>query len=255
MIRLIRKDINEIIVPAIKQIEPQYTADAGWIDILSNAISTVLFKWSSPQFQAVAAQIASQFVQTSNSKTRKAFNGDVKRIGLDIYGDSPELQNYIDAAIYDNTQLIKSIPSQYLERVQSIVTTNTRAGLRPSSIVKVLQDQFDITENRAKLIARDQTSKLAGDLAEKRQREAGFPYFEWNDSDDQRVRHRHEEIANRVTAYGKGIYSWSDLPLSDTGKPIKPGSDYQCRCFARPVSQREVDENRKAGRTNPAVKR
>ena len=255
MIRLIRKDINEIIVPAIKQIEPQYTADAGWIDVLSNAINTVLFKWSSPQFQAVAEQIAAQFVQTSNSRTRKAFNGDMKRIGLDIYGDSPELQNYIDAAIYDNTQLIKSIPSQYLDRVQSIVTTNTRAGLRPRAIESLLVEQFGITERRAKMIARDQTSKLAGDLAEKRQIEAGFPYFEWNDSDDQRVRDRHEEIANRVTAYGRGIYRWDNLPLSNEGKPIKPGSDYQCRCFARPVSQREVDENVKAGRTNPAVKR
>jgi len=179
----------------------------------------------------------------------------MKRIGLDIYGDSQVLQDYLDASVYDNTQLIKSIPSQYLTRVQTIVTTNTRAGLRPSAITKVIQDEFGVTERRAKMIARDQTSKLTGDLMEKRQREAGFPYFEWNDSDDSRVRARHEQLANRVTAYGRGIYRWDNLPLSDEGKPIKPGSDYQCRCIAIPISQREVDENRKAGRTNPAVKR
>ena len=105
------------------------------------------------------------------------------------------------------------------------------------------------------MIARDQTSKINGELAEKQQKGAGFEYFQWIDSDDSRVRHRHSEIANKVTAYGKGIYRWDDLPLSDKGVPIKPGSDYQCRCIARPVSAREVKANQDAGRTAPGVLR
>lgn len=165
------------------------------------------------------------------------------------------MTDYIQASIVDNTRLITSIPEQYLTQVESIVFNNVRAGGRPSAIAKQLQQQLGVTERRAKMIARDQTSKVNADLSEKRQREAGFPYFEWVDSDDERVRDRHEYLADHVTQYGKGIYRWDDLPLSDKGEPISPGKDYQCRCIARPVSQEEVDENIKAGRTRPGVKR
>lgn len=73
------------------------------------------------------------------------------------------------------------------------------------------------------MIARDQTAKVNGDLASRRQRAVGINYFQWIDSDDERVRSRHESIANRLTAYGKGIYRWDNPPLSDRGVPIIPG--------------------------------
>lgn len=254
MIRLIRKDINDVIVPAIRATQAEYTADS-WVQTIVAALDLVIAKWSSPQFNIAANQLAQSFVQSTNTRNRESFNSDMKRIGLDVFGDSPELQSYIDASVYDNSQLIKSISSQYLERVQTIVTTNTRAGVRPSAIESLLRDQFGVTDRRAKMIARDQTAKLNGQLAERRQKNTGFEYFGWEDSDDSRVRHRHDEIANKVTAYGVGIYRWDNLPLSSEGTPISPGSDYQCRCYARPVSQREVDENVKAGRTRPGVYR
>ena len=112
-----------------------------------------------------------------------------------------------------------------------------------------------MSDKRAKLIARDQTAKIAGNLNERRQRSVGFVYFRWLDSGDSRVRDRHEDIADKVTAYGKGVYRWNHPPLNEKGEEILPGQDYQCRCTAVPVSQVEVDRNVKAGRTQPGVKR
>jgi len=256
LVREVRKDINEQIIPIVKSIETQYTADAvSWVDLLTSTIDRVIAKWQSPEFNQLAQLLASRFVQTTADITRGRFERSMKSVGLNIYGDSPAIQGYIDASIYDNVGLIKSIPDQYLERVRSIVNTNVRAGLRPSAMIPQLVNQFGVTERRAKFIARDQTAKVNGDLAEKRQINAGFPYFQWDDSDDERVRHSHEELANRVTAYGKGVYRWDNLPLGKDGKPIKPGYEYGCRCVARPVDQREVDANVKAGRVNKSVKR
>ena len=254
LVRMIKADIDEQIVPVLRQLAPQYTAD-GWVDTLSSVINQVLYRWSSPQFNVLAAQLAAKFVQSTSAVTLKRFQASMESFGIDVYQDSPAFQDFVDVVIQDNTQLIKSIPSQYLERVQSIVYGNTRAGLRPSVITKQLQEQFGVTQRRAKMIARDQTTKINGQISEKRQASAGFEYFQWIDSDDSRVRHRHDELANRVTAYGKGIYRWDNLPLSDDGKPISPGSDFQCRCIARPVSNQEVEANKKAGRVNPALKR
>ena len=125
--------------------------------------------------------------------------------------------SYLEASVYDNTQLIKSIPDIYLDRVESIIMTNIRAGNRSSAIAKQLTEQFGIESRRAKFIARDQTEKINGDLNAKRQTSVGFEYFQWVTSKDQRVRDKHREIANKVTAYGKGVYRWDNPPIGENG--------------------------------------
>ena len=265
LVREIRKDINEILLPQLRKLAPFYQTDSipnhvvmtvdNWFDDITATLRMIISKWSSPQFRDIADEISSNFVRTADRVNRERFNNDLRRFGIDIFGDAPELLDYVEASIYDNTRLIMSIPDQYLTQVESIVVTNVRAGGRPASIERALRDQFGVTESRARLIARDQTAKVSGDLASKRQQSSGFEYFQWVDSDDERVRDRHEDIANRVTAYGPGIYRWDNPPLSDRGTPIIPGQDFQCRCFARPVLASEVEENQRAGRTRPGVRR
>lgn len=256
MVRSIRKDINEQLVPMLRQLAPEYVSDSvttdSYVDLIVATLRNIVNRWQSPTFRSVAESIAQRFVTTTNNVNAKGYT---ESFGIDVFAGSPELENYLQASTYNNTQLITSIPEQYLNQVESIVMTNVRSGNRPSAIVKLLSDQFGVTQRRAKMIARDQTTKINGDLSEKRQRAAGFPYFQWIDSDDQRVRTRHGNIANKITQYGKGVYRWDYLPLSDKGVPIKPGEDYQCRCIARPVSQAEVDRNIKNGLTQPGVKR
>ena len=258
IVRAIRKDIDAALIPMIKALERDYIADS-WVDVIAGGLRGLLEKWSSEKYKALANRIAGQFVQSANTENDKKFKNslgiEVQGMGINIYGGSPELQDYLAASAYDNAQLIKSIPAQYLGQVESLVMANMRAGLRPSAITKQLQQQFGITQRRAKFIARDQTSKINGDLNEKRQKAIGGEYFEWLSSDDERVRHNHKMIANRVTAYGKGVYRWDNLPLSEKGEPIKPGSDYNCRCVSIIVSKEQVEDNKKQGRVAPDVKR
>ena len=224
IVRGVREDINSVLIPAIRALQRQYMGDA-WSDDVKSIFNRIREKWSSPAFKALADRIASQFVRNAGTINAERFK---KSVGIDVYGDSPELQDYLSASIFDNTRLIESIPSQYLDQVESIVYTNMRAGLRSSAIVDEIQSRFGVTRNRAVMIARDQTAKVNGDIAEKRMRNVGFEYFQWLTSSDERVRDRHREIADKVTEYGPGVYRWDNLPLSDDGEPIKPGSDYQC---------------------------
>jgi len=260
MVREIKNDVNQLL-PLLRQLAPEYQTDSviatndGYVTEITSALRRLLDKWSSPEFRNVANQVAAKFVRTANDINAKRFSKSMKGFGIDIFGDDTSLQEYVDASIFDNTRLITSIPEQYLTQVESIVMTNVRAGGRPSAIAKLLQKQFDVTENRAKMIARDQTAKVNGDLNKKRQIATGFEYFQWLTSEDERVRDRHDDISDKITAYGRGIYRWDTPPISDQGTPIIPGQDFQCRCTGRPVSQREVDENVKAGKTRPGVKR
>lgn len=257
MVIRVRNDVDKHIMPVVRSMAPEYVGDSvptvdSWVDVLVGTIRSVTARWSSPAFQSVARRIAEQFV-TEAATVNAARNR--KDLGIDIFVDNQELLDYVQASIYDNTRLITSIPEQYLTNVESIIMTNVRAGMRPSAITQLLVDQFGVTERRAKMIARDQTAKLNGDLNRIRQTAAGFPYFEWDDSDDERVRKRHDEIARKVTAYGPGVYRWDNPPLSDRGTPIIPGSDFSCRCIARGVTQAEVDRNVAQGRTRPGVLR
>lgn len=246
--RAIKKDIDQLLIPALRDEQRNYTADATWFDRLSAVLRRIRERWDSPQFRALADFTARRFVNAVDGRVQKTF-------GVDVYGNDESLNTIIEASIYDNTRLIKSIPEQYLSQVESIVVTNTRTGTRSSSIVKQLSEQFGVTERRAKFIARDQTAKVNSAVAQKRIIAAGYEYFQWKTSRDARVRDRHDKIANTVTEYGLGVYRYDNPPLSDKGEPILPGQDYQCRCTQRPVSQREVDRNIERGLTRPGVKR
>lgn len=248
IVNAIRKDINEYLIPALKSEQSNYTADATWFDRLAAILRRIRERWESPQFRALSEVVAHRFVNAVDDRTQKS-------LGFDVYGNNEALNTVIEASIYDNTRLIRSIPEQYLSQVESIVVTNTRAGIRSSAIASQLADQFGVTERRAKFIARDQTAKVNSAVAQKRIIASGFEYFQWRTSRDSRVRDRHRAIADKVTEYGRGVYRYDNPPLSDKGEPILPGTDYQCRCTQRPVSNREVERNKERGLTAPGVKR
>jgi SPP1 gp7 family putative phage head morphogenesis protein len=257
IVRAVSKDINVNLMPTVRNLAPEYQRDGAlvmdsWVDVLTAALRAVRIRWTNPRFQALANQIASRFVMGANNSNRRRTERDM---GIDIFSDSTVISEYVQASIADNVRLIQSIPDQYLTQVESIVMTNVRSGGRPSSIAKSLQQQLGVTERRAKMIARDQTAKVNGQLNAKRQQDVGFEYFKWSTSHDERVRDRHEDISEKRTAYGIGVYRWDNPPLSDRGTPIVCGQDFQCRCIAIPVSNEEVDANVKAGRVVKGVKR
>lgn len=254
MVRRIKKDIDQSIKPQVKDLEFEYTADS-WADVIEVSLAALRQRWSGAVFNRFAERMASNFVQAVNLQNQQQFQNQYKSFGINIYAGNQAVSDYLDATVKDNVRLIKSIPDQYLTQVESIVLGNMRAGMRPSAINKQLQDQFGVTERRARVISRDQTSKAANGLAKKMMQSAGFEYYEWITSEDERVRSRHRKISDKVTAYGKGIYRWDDPPLSDKGEPISPGTDYSCRCIARPVLESEVKANQKAGRVAKGVKR
>lgn len=246
LVRAIRQDINEEIIPLIRSLEPQYIGDSavfdGWAPDIAAVFERVAAKWASPTFIGAAKSVAGSFVSAMGVQNSKRFARSVGSIGLDVFGDSQKLSDILEASIADNTRLIKTIPAQYLTQVESIVMANMKSGLRPSAIVKQLQEQFGVTKRRAAVIARDQTSKANGELSKQRQEDAGFEFFRWLDSDDSRVRHRHEVIANADVGYGKGVYRWDSPPKNAKGIPIIPGQEINCRCVPQAMTNRQVKD-------------
>lgn len=241
IINAVKKDIDERLIPAIEAAAPEYVADAWGMDI-QGVIDALLTKWTSRPFRRLAERLASSFVRTALSIVDRQ---QKRSFGIDVLQDSPEIRATMEAAAIQNANLIKSIPERYLNNVANSVLTNMRTGLLPREVAKQIEDEYGVTQRRARFIARDQTAKINGELTKQRQIDAGYEYFRWLSSDDERVRAGHREIAEADVGYGKGIYRWDDLPTNERGERIQPGSDFQCRCSSRPVRNSVVERNRK----------
>jgi uncharacterized protein with gpF-like domain len=111
-----------------------------------------------------------------------------------------------------------------------------------------------VSKNRAKLIARDQTSKLTGLVNQTRQQSIGIEAYIWRTVKDQRVvgnpggKYPEGNKAHGDHHMMEGVWcKWDDPTVfsRDGGKTwIKrpaqapkssPGQDIQCRCHAEPV--------------------
>lgn len=235
----VKADVDALVVPAIDARAPEYVQDA-WGEDMQAITNRLLEKWAAASFIQLSERIAGGFVST----TLAAIDRQNKRsFGIDALQVSSKLRLSMQAAAIQNANLIRSIPEQYLKNVSNTVFANMRAGLLPAEIAKRLEDDYGVARRRARFIARDQTAKVNGELTKQRQIDAGYEYFRWATSRDGRVRDSHERIARADVGYGPGIYRWDDLPTNERGERIQPGSDYQCRCGARPIRNSKVRRN------------
>ncbi|KKN75974.1 hypothetical protein LCGC14_0375310 [marine sediment metagenome] len=143
-------------------------------------------------------------------------------VGIDL-GAEPAIAPHLAEFARENVRLITTIPEKLLEDVEGIISRGARRGRRASEMATEIRDRFRITENRAKLIARDQTSKLNGELTQLRQTSLGIKKYIWRTAQDERVRDEHAEREGRE-------FLWSQPPSDG-----HPGEPINCRCTAEPV--------------------
>lgn len=167
------------------------------------------------------AKLTGKSVEEWNAKQ---MNGQLESIiEIDLLGNEPWLAREMGAFVVQNVGLIKSIESEYLDQVQSLVATSVRSGLRVEEIAAEIDDRFDVSASRARLIARDQVGKFNGQLTETRQKDLGVEEYTWRGVGDARERDSHRLLNNTRQR-------WDDPP--EVGHP---GEDIQCRCWAEPV--------------------
>ena len=130
--------------------------------------------------------------------------------------------------VENNVSLIQTIPEESLERMREIVYQGFTDGKTTTSMIKEMQRTYGISKRRAALIARDQTSKLNGQIQQAQQLDAGINEYIWCSTGDSRVRSSHAALNGKK-------FSWNNPPDVGHGRRCNPGEDYQCRCIGRPV--------------------
>lgn len=151
-----------------------------------------------------------------------------KALGIDLKGlvHEEDLEEYLRTAAARNAGLITNLSEQTISRIQQTVYSHTLAGGSVGDLRTKLKADFGLSDTRAKLIARDQTSKFNADLTRVRQQQAGIDRYTWQTSHDERVRPRHQKIDGTE-------YKWGEPTGAEDGLP--PGQPIQCRCTARAI--------------------
>lgn len=155
------------------------------------------------------------------SAARSAFKIDLQGV-IEV----EDLEKYLDAAALRNAGLIKGMTDDLVKRIQTVTTNSLISGETVGQLQKKLKREFELSDARARLIARDQTSKLNADLNKIRQQQAGVDDYKWRTSRDERVRDRHRKLDGQEYKYGEATGAEDGL---------EPGQPIQCRCIAQGV--------------------
>lgn len=123
--------------------------------------------------------------------------------------------------------LITSLPRKAAERVQELATGAIYSGDRPATIVAEILKTGFVTESRARLIARTETSRAAAVFMEARARHVGSEGYIWRTAEDGDVRQSHAKMEGKYVA-------WGNPPTLDNMKG-HAGCLPNCRCWAEPV--------------------
>lgn len=136
------------------------------------------------------------------------------------------MQKYMD----DNVGLIKSIPIDAAKRVHKLIKENQYVGLRSTDLIDEIMRIGSISENKAKMIARTETSRYSTALTQMRSESIGADWYVWKAVGDFRTRKGHKRMDGVVV-------SWNDPPSPEKLVGEKAygeyhaGETFNCRCY------------------------
>ena len=162
-----------------------------------------------------------------NTRNQNIIN---KKIGA-VTGIDPKsliategLKSTTNALYEESAQWAKRLRDNALESF----TANSLRGMSMGMSVSEVIEEFKLLEGKtvsdAKMVARTQISTFNSLLTKARAQNLGITRAIWRSSEDERVRHAHDDRNGKEFDLSVGLYSSID------GKTLLPGTDYNCRC-------------------------
>jgi len=131
--------------------------------------------------------------------------------------------------VSENSQYIKTLPSQWADYASKLAFRMTVEGKRPEEIEAELRKVIpEHMQKNLKTIARTESAKANAAIAQARAEDIGIPCYIWRTCRDERVRLSHQRM--------EGVVCFWNNPPSPEGQGFyHPGGTYNCRCFAEPI--------------------
>lgn len=196
----------------------------------------------------VKAMITATGIDTSdfNAKQSQKFFKDI--LGIEFFVTELWETEVTSTWSETNYGLIKSLSTEYIKGVNTIVSEGLQFGKTSNAIMKEIRKlNKQITGSRARLIARDQVGKLNGVLSKRRMADAGIDMYIWMTANDERVRAKHKTLNNKLMRWDNNTVYSDDKGTTWKKRTSKmfigiPGQDIQCRCSSSPFFDDMIEE-------------
>lgn len=213
--------INGVILPVEGAID-LYDASVKIYSTLQK-YSEILGPWAESVARSIVAEIAARDA-SAWVKTSESMGQDLKT----VINTAP-IGTRMEQLVREQVGLIKSLPLEAAERVQTLAIKSVHEGMRPSAIVEEILKTGHVTRSRATLIARTETGRASTALTRARSEHVGSTHYKWLSAHDNAVRPMHRKLDGT-------IQSWNDPPIAEeNGIRHHPGEFPNCRCVAIPV--------------------
>lgn len=176
-------------------------------------------------------------IDKSADQIESVLNQEYKQLGI-IPTMTPTLKQTLikqynenmNLSIVDEMNPGQDWNTEQIERLRNMITKSATQGYNKKNLIDMIQSEFETTRNKAKFLARQETSIFLSTFREERFKTSGIKKYTWSTSHDGRVRHDHKHLDRQVFYY-------NDPPIVDvkTGRRANPGFDYNCRCVSIPI--------------------
>jgi hypothetical protein len=154
--------------------------------------------------------------------------------------------------IQTNYETIRSLSHDNITKLNEAAEKAVTQGWSVQTLREEIQKIDDrLTKGHATFLARDQISRLNGEITRARMESIGLKYYRWRTCKDERVRGNpngrfpsrpntfdsHYDMEGLMCRWDNPVICSYDLGKSWVNRPLKapllyPGQDYQCRCVA-----------------------
>ena len=244
--------VKELLIPQIpsmvEQTELVDTRQDTYVEDFEAIISGIKIKFAEIITKRKVESDAVDMANNVDNRNSQIFDMQVKQVtGVSPFRSEPWLQGTLSNSVSQNVSLITTLHESYFKDIEFETLNGLERGLSTRDIAKRIQKKTGVSKNRARLIARDQVSKLNSNLASRRASDLGIKRFRWSTSSDERVRASHRALNNK-------IFTYKDGATVDGDSHVLPGQPIQCRCVAVPIIS-SIDETNTQAKKSSTPKR
>lgn len=257
LVKLWKEATERVLFPHLVDIEKRvmmerHVAD-GWPEELQAQNDLLLGEYN--RLAKQSSELAQGTFNVVNGLSHKRWYELAKKVmGVDLIKAEPWIDSEARAFVSENMTLVKKLASNTAHDISQIVMNGFRTGKRIETMKAEIIGGTDLTadiypyfgkvENRAKTIARDQTSKLWGNVNRMRQQGVGVKIYIWRTAQDERVRPSHQAMEGKFCNWSDPTVYANTLEEAMAGKwrqrtsamvKLQVSEDINCRCYSEPV--------------------
>ena len=228
LIRAMQNSVNYWVVGKYRSYRDDIVFDAMPSSQLRKELRKRLKQWRK-NFNKISDDLSKWFTENVLNYQSISFQKNLEDAGWNRRIEwSQSMEDTMRSIIYENVNLISSIPEQYFTEVEGIVMRSIQEGRGLSYLSKELNNRYQITKRRAETIARDQNNKATEAFNRTRSLDLGITKGIWrHNGGSKKPRLSHLKANGKEFDLKRGLYI--------DGEYTYPGQEINCKCTYRPI--------------------